>query len=198
MAARVPAILRLAASLLVLLVAGCKAPPLAGGGPAPLSGFTCCNLRFDGDWIGDSNLSSLPMIPAGAQIRTTEYSRNRIKVEVEGRPMRLGLDLEFDEFKLHEWARTLIVGQDPSARIASWPAPVRELVAAGRIAPGMTQEQVIVSIGYPSSSQTPALDLTPWKYWHSQRGDYFVIWDEAGRVRDIVSDAKTRRAVLGQ
>lgn len=198
MAARVPAIFRLTAMLPVLMLAACKAASLVGGSPPPLSGFTCCNLRFDGDWIGDSNLSALPLIPAGAQIRTTEYARNRIKVEIEGRPMRLGLDLDFNDLMLIEWARTIIVSQDPRERIASWPAHVRSLVAAGRVAPGMTQEQVIVSIGYPSRSQTATLDKAPWKYWHSQRGDYFVLWDEAGRLKDVVSDAKTRRAVLGQ
>jgi hypothetical protein len=37
--------------------------------PALPTGYTCCNLHYENDWISDANWSSMPMIPAGASIK---------------------------------------------------------------------------------------------------------------------------------
>ena len=44
--------------------------------------------------------------------------------------------------------------------------------------------------------QTPDLNASQWKYWHTSFGSYLVVWDGAGRVRDVIADPETRAAVL--
>ena len=54
-------------------LAGCGTMPGQTGAtasapaPALLSGYTCCNLHYEGDWISDANWSSMPTIPAEAR-----------------------------------------------------------------------------------------------------------------------------------
>jgi hypothetical protein len=180
------------------LLAGCETVPRPQAGAdqeAALSGYTCCNFHYENDWISDANWSSMPMIPAGASIRTLEYGRYRILVEIDGRKMRLGLDYGRQQ-SLADWARKLIVQEDPRAKIASWPAPVRAAVRAGKVALGMTKAEVIVSLGYPPMHETPSLDAPRWKYWHTGFGTFLVSWDGAGRVNDVIADPQTRYGVL--
>jgi hypothetical protein len=160
-----------------------------------LAGFTCCNLHYENDWISDANWSYLPMIPAGQPIKITDYGRYRIHVEVDGKSMRLGLDYGRSE-SLGQFARKIVVAQDPKAKIATWPAGVQEAVKLGKIAVGMTKEQVIVSLGYPPLHQTPSLDSPQWKYWFTKVGTFVVLWDDQGRLREVIADPGTRAAVL--
>jgi len=187
------------AAAAALALAGCETmpgqPAGAAAAPSQLSGYTCCNLHYENDWISDANWSAMPMIPAGASIRVNDYGRNRVHVEIDGRKMRLGLDYGRQE-PLEQWARKLIVQDDPRRKIADWPAPVRDAVRAGKVAIGMSKEQVIVAIGYPPMHQTPSLQSPQWKYWHTGFGSYLVSWDSAGRLKDVIADPQTRFDVL--
>jgi hypothetical protein len=104
-----------------------------------LSGFTCCNLHYENDWISDANWNSLPMILAGPPARITDYGRYRIFLEIDGKNMRLGQDYGRSE-PLGQFARKFVVAQDPKAKIATWPAGVREAVRLGKVMLGMTKE----------------------------------------------------------
>jgi len=183
----------------VILVTGCEAVPGRQSDAAqPLfSGYTCCNLHYDGDWISDANWSSLPMIPAGANIRVLGYGRYRVKADIDGHGVELGLDYGRQQ-SLEAWARKLVVEEDPRPKIARMPTPIRDAIRAGKVAIGMTKAEVIMSLGYPPAHQTPNLDWPQWKYWHTSFGSYLVVWDDAGRVKDVTTDAETRAAVLYQ
>ena len=160
-----------------------------------LTGFTCCNLHYENDWISDANWGVQPMLPAGQPITITDYGRYRIHVEIDGKKLRLGQDYGRSE-PLAQFARKIVVAQDPKAKIATWPAAVREAVRHGKIMVGMTKEQVIVSLGYPPAHQTPSLDSPQWKYWLTRVGSFLVVWDDKGRVRDVTADPGTRATVL--
>ena len=190
---RILAILGAAAGL---VLAGCETTPQqATPGHSILAGYTCCNLHYDGDWISDANWSSMPMIPAGASIKVLDYARYRVMAEIDGRKMRLGLDYGRAQ-PVEEWARKLVVQEDPRQRIGRWPAPVREAVRAGKVAIGMSKDEVLVSLGHPPAHQTPSLDAPQWKYWHTAHGSFLVVWDGAGRVKDVIADPQTRYSVV--
>jgi len=190
-------LLAIPAAVAGIVLSGCETMPAP---PAPashsiLAGYTCCNLHYEGDWISDANWSSQPMIPAGASIKVLDYGRYRVMTEIDGRKMRLGLDYGRAQ-PLEEWAGRLVVQDDPRKKIERWPAPVREAVRAGKVAIGMSKEEVIVSLGYPAAHQTPSLDAQQWKYWHTSLGSYLIVWDSSGRVKDVVADPQTRHAVV--
>ena len=177
---------------------GCETMPGRQAGTANeavLAGYTCCNLHYEDDWISDANWSSMPMIPAGASIKVLGYGRYRVNVEIDGRKMRLGLDYGRQQ-PLEEWARKIVVTEDPRRKIAALPAPVRSAVRAGKVTIGMTKAEVIMSLGYPPMHQTPSLDSPRWKYWHTGFGSFLVLWDNAERVKDVVADAETRFGVM--
>lgn len=191
--------LSVVAAAAVVVLAGCETAPgqssAAPTTPSLPSGFTCCNLHYENDWISDANWSSMPMIPAGASIKVVDYGRYRIDVEIDGRKMRLGLDYGRQQ-SLQAWANKIVVNEDPRRRIADLPAPVREAIRAGKIAIGMGRDEVIVALGYPPMHQTPSLNAPHWKYWHSGFGSFLVVWDDAGRVKDVIADPQTRFGVL--
>lgn len=187
---------------------------LAGTGPGcatydgpALSGYTCCNFHYAKlgagknkirYWISDANWSSLPMISAGAPIRAKAYAEHHITVEIDviyTQEMALGLDYGRSQ-TIGDWARKMIVQEDPRGRIGRWPEPVQRAVRAGKVAIGMTKEQVIVSLGYPPAHETPSLDAERWKYWYGKFDTFLVVWDAQGRVRDVVADPRVRSAVM--
>jgi len=159
------------------------------------SGFTCCNFHPRDAWISDANWLIHPMIPAGTPARVLSYGEYEVKLEIDGRPMTLGLDYGRRQ-NLREWAQRMIVAHDPKERIAAWPKAVRDSIALGKIAVGMTKEQVIVAIGYPPAHATPSLDAVQWKYWYDTHGTYNVVWDEAGQLLEVVAPTPIRFRVL--
>jgi hypothetical protein len=149
-------------------------------------GYTCCNLHHDKDWISDANWRNLPMIPAGAKIKVLDYGMNRVHVEIDGKPMRIGQDYGRREETLEKFAAKLVVRNNPRGRIDRYPDKLRAAIRQGRVIPGMTREQVIVAVGYPPTHKTPSLDSTVWNHWGSRAGRYEVHWTPKGTVEKIV------------
>ncbi|HEU0201280.1 MAG TPA: outer membrane protein assembly factor BamE [Burkholderiaceae bacterium] len=181
--------------LLAVVAVMVLTPATAADDKGQLSGFTCCNLHYSGDWISDANYGSQPMLPAGLPIKVIDYGRYRVHVEIDGKPMRLGQDYGRTE-PLPQFAGKFVVDKDPKAKIATWPANVREAVRFGKVTAGMTKEQVLVSLGYPALHQTPTIEAPQWKYWYTQYGSFLVLFDEKDRVKDVIADAGTRATVL--
>jgi len=96
------------------------------------------------------------------------------------------------------FAQRYIVKDDPRAKLANYPAKVRDAITSARVSPGMTKEQVIMAVGYPVSSENPSLDAKMWRYWFSSFAEFQVMWDAAGRVKEVVADAPTRNLVVAE
>lgn len=199
----------LLATLVLLALTGCQATGTASGGAASSTaaktakpdlpqGYTCCNFHHEGDWISDSNYTTLPMIPAGTPARVTGYGRHRAYVEMDGKKMRLGHDYGREQETLQQWTAKMIVPDDPKQKIAGYPAAIQTAIRQGKVAPGMTREQVIISVGYPLTSENASLDAPVWRMWVSSFGEYQIVWDGAGRVKEIAADPLTRNIVVYQ
>ena len=188
-----------------LVIGGCQSvagPSLSANSRSDESqnlpaGFTCCNLHHEGDWISDSNYGSLPMIPLGSPARVTGYGRYRVAVSIDGKPMRLGLDYGRAE-KLDAFAVKLIVPEDPKKRLATYPPQIQNAITRGQITPGMTKEQVIMSVGYPLTNENPDLSQGVWRYWLSSLDEYQVSWDPTGRVKEVIGAPTALSRILYQ
>ena len=149
-------------------------------------GFTCCNFHYEGDWISDSNYTTLPMIPVGTPAKVTKYySRYRTSVNIGGKPMRLGLDYGREKETLQQWTAKMIVADDPNIKIATFPDAIKNAIKQGKLATGMTKEQVIMSVGYPLTSENSSLDAPVWRMWVSSEDEYQVLWGSDGLVKEI-------------
>lgn len=148
------------------------------------SGYACCNLHYDGDWISDSNLAQLPFIAAGTLINVKKIDGYRAYVEVDGKAMRLGHDYGREQETTEQWVAKLVVLDDPKLRIAKFAPATREAIKAGKLMKGMSKEQVIMSVGHPQTNENPNLDGPYWRYWWSSFGPYYVYWSGAkvGRI----------------
>lgn len=146
-------------------------------------GYACCNLRYSGDWISDQSSGELPFIPVGTRILVRSVEGDRAEIEAGEKPYRMGLDYGRKLEKTAEWVDKLVVLQDPAERLAKYPTHFRTAIEAGRLLPGMSRDQVLMAVGYPSTYDTPKLDATPWKmYWN--RTQYLIHWS-AGKVSRI-------------
>ncbi len=57
------------------------------------------------------------------------------------------------------------MAEDPKVKLAGYPEKTRAAIAAMKVTPGMTREQVLMALGYPISSENPKLDAPVWRYW---------------------------------
>ncbi len=152
------------------------------------AGYTCCNFHHEKDWISDANWRYLPMIPAGAKIKVLDYGSNRATVEIDGKTMRIGHDYGRREEALQLFIQKLVVKNDPRAKIAKYPEKVRNAIHEGKVIPGMTREQVIISAGYPPTHRTPNLDSRVWNMWASRTGRYEIHYNARGTVEKVVGN----------
>lgn len=155
------------------------------------AGYACCNLRYEGDQIKDSNLGQLPFIAAGTPVRVKTIDDHVAQVDVDGRPMRLVLENRGAE-TIQQWLARIVVGEEPRTRLAAYPPAVRDAIRAGKLAKGMTREQVIMAVGYPQTSDKLPLDGPHWRYWWSGFSPYYVYWS-----RDKVSRIDGQGEVVG-
>ena len=181
-------------SLLSVLLAALSAP--ASAQPAP-EGYLCCNMRTDGNWISDINYAEngKRILAVGTPLKVTGYGRYRAYVDIGDTKQALGNDYSRD-LALGEFAARYVVPQDPRPKIASFPARIREAILSARLVPGMTREQVLMSVGYPVSSENPNLDAKVWRFWRSSFAEFQVVFDERGLVREITTDPQTRNLVV--
>jgi len=187
----------LAALMLAALAAGCNQQNVKPSEekPAMLTGYTCCNLHYNKDWINDANYAQLPMIPAGSAIKVTGYGHYRASVEIDGKPFRLGLDYGRTAETTEQWVAKLIVDNDSRAKLAGFPANVRQAIQNGQIMVGMTKEQVIMSVGHPMTNENPRLEAPLWRYWWSSFGEYQVYWN-GNRVSNVTGHPQTLALIL--
>ncbi|MGB4062800.1 MAG: hypothetical protein WBK19_03125 [Azonexus sp.] len=156
--------------------------------------FTCCNLHYKGDWISDTNETTLPMIPAGTPIVLKGFGFNRASVLINAREMRIGHDYGRKQETKEKYLAKVMVNNDPKTKIKNYPQRIQDAIAAGKVCKGMTREQVIISLGYPRTDTTPDLSQTEWKYWTANWDEYLVVWGEDGLVQSISAPLE----ILGQ
>jgi len=184
----------LTVATLVALTGLASAPAFA---QPTYDGYLCCNLRTDGSWASDSNYaeSGKRIVPAGTPTRVTGYGRYRVHVDFAGSKQAIGNDYSRD-LDLGTFAQRWVVQADPNAKIAGYPPKIREAIRSARLTRGMTRDQVFMAVGYPISSENPHLDAPVLRYWISSFGEYQVVFDNAGRVREVTTDPQTRNLVV--
>jgi hypothetical protein len=160
-------------------------------------GFLCCNMRTDGAWISDINYdeNGKRVIPVGTPIKVTGYGRYRVKVDVGGKSQAIGNDYSRD-LDLVVFAKRYVVPDDPAAKIAGYPQKVQNAIATSRLMLGMSREQVLMSVGYPVSSENHDLDARTWRFWLSSFTEFHVTFDEGGRVVEVSGDMDTKSKIL--
>lgn len=161
-------------------------------------GFLCCNLRADGSgWISDANYQEAgkKVVPVGTPVKLTGYGRQRIALDAGGQKLWIGNDYS-RELALEPFAERYVVKSDPKTKLSSFPAKTQEAIKGMRVSKGMTKEQVLMSVGYPITSENPTLDAPIWRYWLNSFAPFTIMWDGQGRVKDIETDPQTRPMVV--
>ena len=184
---------RLAAASLVA-AASCAAWPQAV--PAPQTQrWACCNLRYEKDWISDRILTSRSFLPVGARVVVTDWGRNRVYADIDGVKMRVGADYGYFKGSREEFADVLFVREDPNLRIATFAPAVQAAIRAGRIAIGMTREQVVMAIGPPRFDLTPRRDASNWVHFATADGEFDLDWAPDDTLRAIHAPSRIRKLV---
>ena len=184
-------------SVLASLLAALPLATLAQAQPEPASGYLCCNMRTDGSWISDMNYADpgKRVIPLGTPVTATGYGRYRVHVEFPDGKQAIGNDFSRD-LSMTTFAQRYVVAEDPKKKLAGLDPKVRKAIDTGRLMSGMTREQVLMSVGYPVSSENPRLDAAAWRYWLSGISEFQVRFGPDDRVKDITIDPMTRHFVV--
>ncbi len=176
------------AAIALTLPAAANAQPL-------IEGFLCCNMRSDAKgWITDINYeeSHKHVVPAGTPATITGYGRNRFEFNVTGTLPRKNYWLGNDYSRkvgLEEFAARYIVKEDPSKKISGFAPKVRDAIRAQKIMIGMTREQVLMAVGYPTADSTPDM-AGNWLFYHWSFSPYTVHFVN-NKVSKIETDPET-------
>ena len=154
--------------------------------------FICCNLRYDDDSIHDANLLSEPFVPLGARAKVVAWGRAKAHVLVDGRAMIMELNAGEKILTREQLVNRYVVDTDPSLRLAAFSPDVQRLIRAGKVATGMTREQVLMAIGYPRPDSVPDLAASRWKYLALDEVPFSVVWDAEGRVQSVEGSPAAR------
>jgi hypothetical protein len=160
------------------------------------SSFTTTNLRYDGDWINEASLPNLPFVPVGSRLKVVDFGSNRVSVLIDGRKMRLGVEWTRGQETIQQFVARVTSKEDPRTTIGTYPERARNAIRAGRVFAGMTKDQVLMSLGRPRIDYTPTLNQNEWKYDVPEQGELFVVFDDAGLLKEVDAARKARKLIL--
>lgn len=120
--------------------------------------------------------------------------RHRVNVEIKGGKQNIGNDYSRD-LDLPTFAKRYIVATDPTTKLSSYPPRIRRAIERSKLMPGMTREQVLMSVGYPVSSENPTLDAKTWRYWLSSFAEFQVVFDDQWQLKQVITDQQTSNLV---
>ncbi len=163
----------------------------------PPQGYLCCNMRSTGGWISDINYveRNQQLLSVGAAVRPVSYGRYRLNTEIGGRSQAIGNDYSRN-LPMEVFAKRYVVTQNPALKLGTYPEKIRTAITSARVTPGMTREQVIMAIGYPVTDENPSLEAKTWRFWLSSFAEYQIVFDDHGKVKEIVADTHTRQQVV--
>ena len=167
--------------------------------PALMTGYLCCNVRTDGSWISDSNYreNAKQVIPVGTAVKVTSFGRSRVAMQVEGQSDTQYLGNDYSRSIGDEaLAKRYVVTDDPKARLARFPAKVQAAIKASQLTIGMTQEQVVMSVGWPIADENKDTNARIWRYWLTSFEEYQVEFSKARIVTAISAERLVKNQII--
>jgi hypothetical protein len=178
-------------ALLVLpavVLAGCRGSASTGP-PLPIERaerFTCCNLHYSSDAISDANYWTGTKLPVGTPVRIEHLTSDSVTFSTGKVLLTLTHEYGTKKESFQQYLDKVLVASDPRPQIADYPRPVRRAIDNAKIERGMTREQVLLSLGYPPMDRTASVQDREWTYWWNRSFYYKVVFDDAGKVADVV------------
>lgn len=149
--------------------------------------YLCCNMRIGSDWLSDINYDEegMTVVPYGTPVKVLEVSRNRVRIEINGKPYKFGNDYS-RKLGMPAFIERYLLVADPRPAQQALPDSTRQAIESFSVAPGMTRDQVLLAIAYPIADETPDLKANVWKYWRDSSYEYDVAFDAQGVVENVV------------
>jgi hypothetical protein len=148
--------------------------------------FTCCNIHYEDEEVSDANYWVGKRVPPGSLLRIDEVAADSVTILTENARLKLTHEYGGGAESFQKYLDKLLLKEDPRPRIAAFPKAVQRAIENSKVERGMTREQVIFSLGHPPAHRTPSLDSPEWTYWYNRWVTYKVVFDDAGKVADVV------------
>ena len=135
------------------------------------------------------------ILPAGTPAQITEIDGRRVLFTANNAGFELRQRFGTAE-PFQGYLDRVLTPENPASRLAAQPPAIAALIREGKVAIGMTREQVLLSIGHPPRHATPSLDVPSWRYWYGRFDRFDLDFDEQGKVRSIRTDPNVGMARL--
>lgn len=162
-------------------------PAQAQDAPVGETRYLCCNMRVGNDWLSDINYDEegMTVMPYGTPVKILEVSRNRVRIEINGKAYKFGNDYS-RKIGMPAFIERYLLVADPRPAQQGLPEAMRRVIESFAVVPGMTREQVLLAVAYPIADETPDLKADVWKYWSSSSVQHDVKFDQQGVVKEVV------------
>jgi hypothetical protein len=147
--------------------------------------YTCCNLHFYNGVYSDANFHVGAMLPLGTKVRLVDAGRHSVTIDAEGLTLTISQDYGRDQESFDHFLKRILVVDDPRPRVEALSPSARETIRQGRVAKGMTKDQVILSLGPPPIHRTLSTEGGDWVYCYNKWLAYQVVFDDHGLVIDV-------------
>jgi hypothetical protein len=155
--------------------------------------YTCCNIRYERPEITDANYHVGATLPFGSPVNVSRMSDRSVTFTSGATTLTLDHSYGREQETGRQYFGKILVPEDPHVRFDTYGSKVQEAITDGRVEPGMTREQVLMSVGYPPTHRTSSLDSSTWVYWYNRWVTFNVEFDSNGIVSRVVgTNAPTR------
>ena len=171
-------------AVLALVVGACSVGVASPSKPNTY--YTCCNLWLQKDQASDVNYHVGMLLPLGTPVRIVDRGTRTITFRTqEGRTVTLVQEYGHRSEPFPSFVNKMLLTTDPKARLADMPQHTRTSIQQGFVEPGMTREQVAMSLGPPATHRTASWASPVWTFWYNRWASYEVMFDERGVVTEV-------------
>ncbi len=148
--------------------------------------YTCCNIHFESWDVSDANYHVGHVLALGTPVQVESVGHRNVWIKAGSGELRLSQDYGRDQESFRQYLDKILVADDPTVRLASFPPDVQRAIRESRVERGMTREQVIMSLGYPPTHRTPSTAAREWTYWYGRSDSYEILFGRDGTVAQAI------------
>ena len=161
---------------------------------APVKAYTTVNLWFERpEQIYSTNYHRGTIIPAGTAVEILKRRGSEIQFRADSGTMyKLVHVKRHSNIDLEELFKRIFSTENvmaPNGKFSKLSEMEKRNVKAGKIAPGMSKDAVLMAYGYPPGHRTPSLSEGTWIYWRDRILNFSVHFGPDGRVTSLGGSA---------
>lgn len=148
--------------------------------------YTRHNFKYEKGRHLTTNYLRGALVPVNTEVKIIEHNSNVIVLNLvkSGQQVKIVNVFNFSQTTIKQIFKRMF--SEKKTNLGKINEKLRKNIKLGIATPGMTKEQILITLGYPPGHRTPSTEMDQWRYWKSRMNTILLYFenDKLSRIRD--------------